>query len=207
MSCDTQLNSRTLFTIASALLSSPFFGFSFGCSSTFQCGNKHSAPNLHYNSIQACRIDIREDANTHKAIWCKYLSRSIYTASRLNFPDWFLPLTFLVFDFYFGFWDLVSQRVARFLVSVFVRSLPSCRKLHWSPFEHCSFLSTSNKYLSSFNTTQSLVTCFNFLVSGVENFVIEVSDLCFSSPSSSTSDNWASTSSDEFPCRTIPIQF
>ena len=46
VSCDTQLNCRTLFTTATALLSSSFFGFLFGCSSTFQCGNEHSAPNL-----------------------------------------------------------------------------------------------------------------------------------------------------------------
>ena len=47
VSCDTQLNSRTLFTLATALLSSPFFGFLFGCSAAVQCGNEHSAPNLH----------------------------------------------------------------------------------------------------------------------------------------------------------------
>ena len=57
----------------------PFFGFLFGCSSTFQCGNEHSAPNT-YIPIQFKSIDIREDANTHKAIWGKYLSRSIDTA-------------------------------------------------------------------------------------------------------------------------------
>ena len=46
-SCETQPNCRTLFTIATALLSPPFFGLLFGCSSTFQCGNEHSSPNLH----------------------------------------------------------------------------------------------------------------------------------------------------------------
>ena len=28
-----------------------------------------------------CRIHIREDANAHEAIWCKYLSRHFYTAT------------------------------------------------------------------------------------------------------------------------------
>ena len=46
-SCDTQLNCRTLFTIATALLLSSVFGFLFGWSSTFRWGNELSAPNLH----------------------------------------------------------------------------------------------------------------------------------------------------------------
>ena len=33
-----------------------------------------------YIPVSFYRTDIREDANTHKAIWCKYLSRSIRTA-------------------------------------------------------------------------------------------------------------------------------
>ena len=41
-SCDTQTICRTLFTVATALLSPPFFGLVLGCSSTFQCGNEHS---------------------------------------------------------------------------------------------------------------------------------------------------------------------
>ena len=40
-----------------------------------------------------------------------------------------------------------------------------------------------------------------------QSFAIGVSDLYFFSPSSSIVDNWASISSDESPCRTIPIQF
>ena len=46
-SCDTQPNCRTLFTIATALLSPPFFGLLLGWSSTFHCGIEHSAPNFH----------------------------------------------------------------------------------------------------------------------------------------------------------------
>ena len=45
-SCDTQPNCRT----STALLSPPFFGLLLGCSSTFRCGNEHSAPNLHPDS-------------------------------------------------------------------------------------------------------------------------------------------------------------
>ena len=52
--------------------------------------------------------------------------------------------------------------------------------------------------------TTSHVSILSFLAS---KFVIEVFDLHFSSPSSSTFDNWVSIFSDEFPCRTIPTWF
>ena len=54
-------------------------GFFVGCSSTFQCGNEHSAPNLHPVS-DIFKTDIREDANSHKVISYKFLSRSFCTA-------------------------------------------------------------------------------------------------------------------------------
>ena len=47
VSWNTQPNCRASFNIATALLPTSFFGFLFGCSSTFGCGNEHSAPNLH----------------------------------------------------------------------------------------------------------------------------------------------------------------
>ena len=48
---------------------------------------------------------------------------------------------------------------------------------------------------------------FQFCLSWRQRFVIWVSDLCFSSPSFSTSDNPVSISSDESPCRAMPIRF
>ena len=50
VSSDTQRYCRKLFTIATALLSPPFFGLLLGCSSTFQCGNEHLSPNLQPDS-------------------------------------------------------------------------------------------------------------------------------------------------------------
>ena len=47
------------------------------------------------------RIDIREDANSHKVIWCKYISGNLCTAST-----------------HFYLFVLVIQRVEPFLVSV-----------------------------------------------------------------------------------------
>ena len=60
---------------------------------------------------------------------------------------------------------------------------------------------------SSFNATHFLATrnhcsCLNSLISGAK-----VSDLFSFSPSSSISDNWASISVDEFPCRTEQFQY
>ena len=50
-SCYTQPNCCTLFTIVTALLSPSFFSLLSGCSSTFQCGNTQSMPNLHPVSV------------------------------------------------------------------------------------------------------------------------------------------------------------
>ena len=78
VSWNTQPNCRTSFTIVTALLSPPFLGLLFGCSSTFQCGNERSLPNLQPDS------DFenwhREDASCHKVLLRKYLSRGLCTA-------------------------------------------------------------------------------------------------------------------------------
>ena len=50
VSWNTQPNCRTSFNTATACLSPPFFGFLFGCSSTFLCVNEHSLPNLQPDS-------------------------------------------------------------------------------------------------------------------------------------------------------------
>ena len=73
-SCDTQPNCRTLFTIATALLSPPFLVISFSCPSSAELGTLCRI----YSAIQTYRIDIREDTNGHKVIWSK--SRSFCTA-------------------------------------------------------------------------------------------------------------------------------
>ena len=73
-------------------------------------------------------------------------------------------------------------------------------------------LSTGNKHLfllQHHSTTFDSWSLFliQFSHAWHQSFVIEVSDLCSSSPLSSISDNCASTSSDESPCRTIPKRF
>ena len=84
-------------------------------------------------------------------------------------------------------------------------------------FNHCSkpntglFLSTGNRYLfppsTPINPFRLLTTAPRFSRVWRQSFVIEVSDLCCFSPSSSTSDNWASDIFWWVPCRTIPIRF
>ena len=56
-------------------------------------------------------------------------------------------------------------------------------------------------------STRDRCSCLDSPVSGVKSFVIDVSALFSSSPSSSFFDNWASISSDEFSCHTILIRF
>ena len=74
------------------------------------------------------------------------------------------------------------------------------------------FLSTGNRYLfllqrHSIPFDSWPLLLFQFSRVWRQSFAIEVSDLYSSSPLSSIFDNWASISSDESPCRTIPIQF
>ena len=91
---------------------------------------------LLYKPIQFCRADIREDANTHNVISCKYLQIVSARQSKNS-----ASLTF-AFDFSF-FLDVLLPRVIdgsqggeAFGVGFGARSLLSCGKLHWSPFEH-----------------------------------------------------------------------
>ena len=108
-----------------------------------------------YIPIQTYRINIREDANGHKVIWSKYLSSSLCTAVDLSSQtdsglwgsfvlDALLPRVFEVGG---------SEGGSAFGVG-FARSLLSCRKLHWSPFEQWpSCLPLLANSLSPFITT------------------------------------------------------
>ena len=74
------------------------------------------------------------------------------------------------------------------------------------------FLSTGNRYLfllqrHLFPFDSWPLLMFQFSRAWRQSFAIGVSDLYFSSPLSSIFDNWAPKSSDESPCRKIPIQF
>ena len=91
------------------------------------------------------------------------------------------------------------------------RSWASWRKLHRSPCEHWLSFSTGNQHLFLLQCRfigLDLFHCswINSLVPGVKFCLIEVSDLYSSSPWFATFDTWASISSDESPCRKIPIR-
>ena len=103
------------------------------------CGAGIDTYPLLYIPIRFYRIDIREDANTHMAILCKYLSKKYLHGCRRMTPGLLLPLTLLVIDILLPRVIDGSESVAAFGVGFCARSLLSYRKLHWSPFEHWPF--------------------------------------------------------------------
>ena len=147
VSCDTQLNCRTLFPVTTALLSQLFFGPLFGWSSAIQCGNEHPAPN--YTRGRMPILTKRFGASTFQ---------EVSTRRSIVFSCWRLPLAFLFLDTLLPrvFEDCGSESGSAFGVG-FARSLLSCQKLHGSSFEHCTFPSTGNIYLFLFQ--HHLISC------------------------------------------------
>ena len=192
---ETQPNYGTIFTIATAFLS--------------------SLPLVFLWIVALCRLFVRLFVNLvvpHKAIACNCLSNSIYTVVEEWYQDHFCPWYF----FSSTHFDLVirlAQKVWRQCVLVFAHDLGlrggNCNGL----FANTGFLlSTDNKYLfflqrHSFPSDSWPLLLFQFSRAWRQSFAIEVSELYSSSPLSSIFENWTSTSSDEFPCRTIPIRF
>ena len=110
--------------------------------------------------------------------------------------------------------SLMAQKVWRLLVSVFVvhdrhshagncTGLPSNISLILSTCIIHLFL--LQRHLIPFDSLPLLL--FRFSRVWRQNFATWVSDLYFSAPSFSISDNWASISFDESPCRTFLIRF
>ena len=164
------------------------------------------------NPFLFCQIDTREDANLHKVIACKYLSNNIGRVVE----EWHHGYFCLGYFFSPTHFDLVTrmaQKVWRHCVLFFAHD-------RYSHAGNCIgllsntglFLSTGNKYLfllqrHSFPFDSWSLLLFQFSRAWRQTFVIGVSDPYSFSPLSSISDNWASISSDESPCRTIPIRF
>ena len=138
--------------------------------------------------------------NTHKAIWCKHLSRITYTA-QTGFCLWHF---FFSTHFYTVFSKIVAQRVVRprCRIRTIVTLMPETALVSLRTLTFFSPLVTNTS--SSFNTTNPL---FRFSNVWRQNFAVKVSDLYLFLPLFATFDYWASKSSDEFPCRTIPIRF
>ena len=145
------------------------------------------------------------DANIHKAFACRYPSNNLCKVIEEWHHDYFLPLLLLFIDTLrprdrglgrcggFVFWFL------RTIVTLMPETaLVSFRTLAF-------FFPRVTNAFSSFNATHSLSTPYHGSRFSSQNFAIEVSDLYSSSPLSS--DNRASISSDESPCRTIPKRF
>ena len=114
VSWNRQTNWRASSKIATAPMSPSFFVFLLGWPSTCLCANEHQhricIPILFH------RFDIREDANSHKVIWCKYLSSNLCTAvERASQMDSGLWGSFFL-DALLPLWVRGSE-VERFLVS------------------------------------------------------------------------------------------
>ena len=98
----------------------------------------------------------------------------------------------------------------RFLLCTIVTLMPETARVSLRTLAFS--LSTGSKYLvllhrHSFPFDSWPLLLFQLSRTWRQSFVIEVSDLYFSSPSSATSANWESILSDESPCRTILIRF
>ena len=125
------------------------------------------------NPFLFCKIDTREDANTHKANSCKYLSNNICTVIEESHQGSIC----LGYFFSSTHFDLVTQRaqmVWRLSVSVFVHDRYShagnCICL---PLNIGFFFPLVTNTSSSFNATQSLsildrCSCFKSPVPGVK---------------------------------------
>ena len=101
-----------------------------------------------------CKIDTRE---MKKVIACKYPSNQYLHGCRRMAPWLLLTWTLLLFDTLRPREEDGSEAVAALWSGLWARSLLSCRKLHWSPFEHSAFFfPLVTDTFSSFNATHSL---------------------------------------------------
>ena len=144
-SCDTQPNCDTLFTIATAFLSSlSLFGWSCSFSAFYLVGHQPCNAETdtylqRYNPFHFCSIDTRADANIHKTFTCKYLSNNICTVVE-EWNIWLLlPRILLFLDTLRPRDKVGSESVAAVCSGFCARSWASWRELHRSPCEHWPF--------------------------------------------------------------------
>ena len=184
-SCDTQLDCDTLFTIATAFLSSLSLLFwDVALFSAFhlvvhQPRNAETDTCLQpYNPFHFYRIGTRADANIHNSFACKFPSNNICTVVE-GWTHGYLCLGYFSSSTHFNLAGL--------------------------------FLTTGNRYFFLLQRWTITLDSLSLLLTQFshawrESFVIEVSDLYFSSPSFSTFDSWEPITSDESPCRTTLIR-
>ena len=158
------------------------------------------------------RIGTRADANIHKTFACKYLSNNICTVVE-EWTNGYFCLGYFSSSTHFDLVIRLTQKVWRQCVLVFAHDLGlrggNCNGLLANTG---LFLSTGNRYLFllqrktiPFDSLSLLLILFSH--AWRQSFAIEVSDLYSSLPWFSTFDSWASMSSGESPCRTIPTRF
>ena len=193
-SCETEPICGTIFTIATALLSSlslllwkwsPFFGFLFGCSSTLWRGNKHSSPASQRVSVlvnwQSGGCQYSQDVRVQVP-----LKQYLHGCRRMA-PWLLLPRIHRFLNTLRPRDSVSSESVAASGPGFCARALLSCPKLLWSPFAYWLFLSTGDRYLfllqrHSFPFDSWPLLLIQFSRVWRQCFEVEVSDLFSSSP-------------------------
>ena len=135
------------------------------------------------------------------------LFQEVLARLSIELSRWTPASEVLFFSTHFYLFMLVAQWVERFLVSVFARSSPPSLLSNTAlllSIDSKLLVLIQHHFISCDSWPLHLFQSSHFWC---ENFVIEVSDLCFSSPSFSTFDSQASIFSDEFPCHTILTRF
>ena len=147
VSCDT------LFTIATALLSSSFRLF-VSCSSTFQCGNEHSAPNLHPDLVSSkrhsggCRFSQSDLVQVPFKSICtvvEELCQSDFCLWRFFFSNYFYLMSLRWSGFWCRFWCTIVTLMPEIALLSF-RTL-----VFFFPLVTCTF-SSSNATCSLFDS-------------------------------------------------------
>ena len=143
--CETQPNCGTLFTIATAFLSSLSFLFGVALLGLFiwlfinRLMRKQTLVSSLNNPFHFYRIGTRSDANIHKAFACRYLSNNICTVVEEWTHGHFCLGYFSSSTHTSTSWYGWLRRCCGIVVWFFTWSLLSCRKLHRSPCEHWPF--------------------------------------------------------------------
>ena len=124
---------------------SSFSAFCLVVRQPFDAGT-NTCPRL-YIPFLFCKIDIREDANIHKANSCKYLSNRICTAV----DEWhhgYFCLRYFFSSAHFDLVSLMAQKVWRLSASVLVHDrYPHAGNCICLPSNIGLFLATGSKYL------------------------------------------------------------
>ena len=160
-----------------------------------------------YNPCHFDRNGNRADANIHKTFANRNLSNNLCTVVE----EWTHGHPFL--DTLRPRDTVGSESVTAVCSGFWARSLLSCQKLHWSPFEHWPF--SFHWQQVPYHPPSTTIGPFRLLTTAPDSILpclaskIRYRSFCpiLLFTMVSTFDCWAVVSSDESPCRTMPTRF